>query len=34
MFLHIGADTEIRVKDIVGIFDIKSLMTSKTAQSF
>lgn len=34
MFLHIGADTEIRVKDIVGILDIKSLMTSKTAQSF
>lgn len=34
MFLHIGADTEIRVKDIVGIFDIKSLMTSKRLKVF
>ena len=25
MFLHIGADMEIMLRDIVGIFDIKSI---------
>ncbi|WP_058486404.1 extracellular matrix regulator RemB [Defluviitalea phaphyphila] len=28
MFLHIGEDIEIFIKDLVGIFDIKSLKVS------
>ena len=32
MFLHIGADMEIMLRDIVGIFDIKSIRNSKIAE--
>ncbi|KAE9630261.1 MAG: extracellular matrix regulatory protein [Epulopiscium sp.] len=34
MFLHIGADVEIRLKDLVGIFDMKSMEDSKITTEF
>lgn len=34
MFLHIGADVEVMKKDIVAIFDMESLNSSKISTEF
>lgn len=34
MFLHIGADTEVMINDLIAIFDIKSIKDSKITKDF
>lgn len=34
MFVHIGADVEIMVRDLIGIFDINSIDNSKISKEF
>ncbi|WP_341876035.1 extracellular matrix regulator RemB [Defluviitalea saccharophila] len=34
MFVHIGADVEIMIRDLIGIFDMKSVEESKITMEF
>ena len=34
MFVHIGADVEIMIRDLIGIFDINSIDNSKISKEF
>ncbi|NLM12559.1 MAG: DUF370 domain-containing protein [Epulopiscium sp.] len=34
MFVHIGADVEIMIRDLIGIFDMKSIEESKITMEF
>ena len=34
MFIHVGKDTVINSKDIIGIFDIENTSSSKTTREF
>lgn len=34
MFLHLGGEVVVPIKDIIGIFDIQSTMKSKNSQQF
>ena len=34
MYKHLGADTVVKTKDIIGIFDIESTTVSKWSRDF